>query len=148
VFHFQEFLFAVGEKWRLESLTIGPLTRKTDYNFWHKAFHDFPAGPRLNRLNDLTIIYRYPNGSAFVMRSWDYFDALLSRTDIFPQSMRVDIKIMDAISTRTLVNALGRRLRLLRQCRAVTFDGKRECGSFWTASLYSPNYNSTSGFYY
>ena len=112
----------------MESLTIGPLTRKTGYTFWHKAFHDFPPGPRLKCLNDVTIIYRYPNASAFVMRSWDYFDTFLSRMDIFPRSMRVNIK-MDVTSTRPLTYALGCRLLSLKRCRVVTCNGYRKCGS-------------------
>ena len=128
----------------MESLTIGPLTRKTGYTFWHMAFHDFPPGPRLKRLNDVTIIYRYPNASAFVMRSWDYFDTFLSRMDIFPRSMRVDIK-MDVTSTRPLTYGLGCRLLSLKRCRVVTCNGYRKCGSLWVVSPSLPSYRSTLG---
>ena len=118
----------------MESLTIGPLTRKTDYAFWHKAFHDFPTGPRLKRLNEVTIIYRYPHAGMFAIGSQDYFDAFLSRMDIFPRSMRVDIRIGTASYPHLLI-ALKKRLSSLRRCRVVTFNSDGECGLSWTVSF-------------
>ena len=118
----------MGEKWRLESLTIGPLTRKTGHAFWYKAFHDFPTGPRLKSLNDVTIIYRYTHAGAFVMSSCDYFDTFLSRMDIFPRSMRVDIR-MDVPLTGTLIYYLGDHLLSLKRCRVVMCNANRKCGS-------------------
>ena len=133
----------MGEKWCLESLTIGPLTHKTDYAFWHNAFHDLPTGTNLKHLNDVTIIYSYPNDGLFVMSSWRYFDEFFSRMDIFPQSMQVDIW-MNVGSISPTIHCLPRffrrRLSSLRRCQLLTFNGTRECGSFWTEPLFLPGY--------
>lgn len=125
----------MGEKWHLESLTIGPLTHKTDRSFWHDAFHDFPEVLHLRNLKDVTIVCRYSDPSAFSMGGWTYFNTFLRRGDIFRRSMQVDIEIeIGSTSPRlNLLRALYDELSSLRQHRRVTFNGVRELRSFLTA---------------
>ena len=128
-FRILAFLCPMGEGWCLESLTIGPMTHRTDGGFWRDAFLNFPPIPHLK---DTIIIYYYPNNAAFRMSTWGYFNTFFCQTNIFSQTMRMDIRVHMACwqgwgSTRT--NYVREQLFLLRSCRSVTFNGG-EYGAF------------------
>ena len=123
----------MGKEWRLESLTIGPLTHKTDDLFWHDAFLDFPAVPCLD---DVTIVCYYPNANAFDTSTWDYFKTFFDRTDIFPPTMQMDLRMrigseLPGYNQRLSLNS---QLSSLRSHRLVTLNGHREWVSFWMAA--------------
>jgi len=115
----------MAEKWSLESLTIGPLSHTMDYTFLHNAFHNFPNVPRLK---EFTIICHYPNTRTFDIHCWAYFRTLISRADIFPRFLQVDIcpVIQSSSSSQKQEQALKGLFSSLRMRQHVTLWGERE----------------------
>src|SRR5258708_3045849 len=118
----------MATRWSLESLTVGPLSCRTDADFWHDAFRNFPAVPRLK---EVTIIYYYQNTNTFDMGCWAYFNTHFCRKDLFLQSMGVEIQV--TIRSERLNYRQGwdlaATLSPLRRCRLVTFWGRSEYGT-------------------
>ena len=121
--HIQAFFNPMAKTWSLRSLTIGPMSHKTDRAFWDDAFQNFPAVPRLE---ELIITYFYPRASAFDINCWAHFTSMSSRLDIFPRSMKVDLRTT------------------IRPC--VTFWGSRKQGLFQSMSSISPDYHPSPAF--
>jgi len=62
------FIKSVPPVWRLESLTIGPIERDEDSEFWDAALKDFPRFPHLTKFR---LIYHYsmPDSSDIFRRT-------------------------------------------------------------------------------
>ena len=76
-------------KWALTSLTIGPQLHGANTQFWAEAFKDLPPLPCVD---NVTIIYHYLKPKAFNTDCWEYFDRVLTRTDLFPALRSVHIR--------------------------------------------------------
>jgi len=137
----QAFLNPMVKRWPLESLTIGPLYRRTNRAFWHDTFKDFPT---VTQLKELTIIYYYPNANAFDTSCWVYLNSLFCQRDIFPLFTEVDIRA--TIQSSPLNNeqrlALYRALGSLSMRRTVKIWGKSEWSLFRSALSISPDYHA------
>lgn len=136
----QAFFNPMAEKWSLESLTIGPLCHKTDHAFWDNAFRNFPT---VRHLKELTITYYYPGSGTFDMSCWVFLNSFFCRADIFPHTMRVDVRatIRSSLRSREWQRALTETLYPLTRYRQVTFWGRSEQRSFWSVSSLSPGYH-------
>ena len=57
--------------------------------FWAEAFKDLPPLPYVD---NVTIVYYYPEPKAFNTDCWEYFDRILTRSDLFPALQLMDIQ--------------------------------------------------------
>lgn len=138
---FKAFFNPIAKNWTLESLTLGPLFHRADYELFNETFQNFPALPRLS---ELTIIYRYQRDHFFFdVRCWSYFNDLFRRTDLFPQSMQIDLQVTINSVELDLEQRiwLGTKLLGLREYRRVTLWGCRKWDLSCPVSLFLPGYH-------
>ena len=64
----------------MKSLTIGPQILRTNTRFWGEAFNGLAPLPSVD---NTTIIEKYPMEFGGT-DSWEYFDRVLARRDLFP----------------------------------------------------------------
>jgi len=127
----------VPSRWRLESLTMGPMEYEADITFWNAALRDFPRFPHLTKFR---LIHHYcmPEPHNIFRRidlpdedhrptqfnlyfpynvpTWTRFGSIISNRDMFPLLEVVDAcptygsRVMDPRRLSYLFSAPGARL--------------------------------------
>ena len=110
-------------KWTLKSLTIGPQLHKTNTEFWVEALKGFPSLPRVD---NVTMIYRYPEYEDYNTKFWEYMNSILSRKDLVPTLESVHVRFSSGPSHR--LDMLWRNLQ--SSLRSIKRRGVIPCELF------------------
>jgi hypothetical protein len=82
------FITSISPRWRLKSLSIGPMYHEAGATFWEAALREFQNVPRLTKAK---ITYGYPTSRSFNISCWSGFNTISSNRGATPRLVDVDI---------------------------------------------------------